>query len=310
MSVLSTILAVAASAAAVSACSGPEHLTGDFDTSLRSEVHMYEMPAVNPNDYACRTGSTKICMLPSYSTCLIEYATEHAHCDIMYNGSKDVNISAKNGNCAVRCYNNLVGVVSGEFDVSKRTPEQTTEEHVMADPTRDEYSCITGLDAKRCMLPSFSTCFIVYHTEEAHCDILYGNTSDIQLIAKNGNCRARCFDLTHDYAKLALPLISGDFDTSGRYPPHSGEGFSKAEDRNGEEYQCITADAKRCMLPSGATCFLTYITEYAHCDILYNGTKDAYISAKNGNCSYRCFDLRTASPSGAGRRLLALENEL
>lgn len=319
MAVFSKLVVIVAAAfgtaqAGCGVSAGPELVTGDFSIDARSKAHSFDREGnpfpkarVNPDDYVCLNVNkwSKNCMLPSYATCLLEYSTEGAHCDIMYNGSKDVMVSTKSGNCAVRCYMNFLGQISGDFDISKRSPEQVKD--IKARPAGGEYDCITGSTRKNCMLPSGATCFLTYHTEHAHCDILYGNTNDAQLIAKDGNCRARCFDIKHPYAQQALPLVKyeADFDISQRSKPHSGEGFFRAESRNGEEFQCLTAEVRKCMVPSYSTCFLTYITEDAHCDMVYNSSKDAFISAKTGNCSYRCFDLRDAPLAGpAGRRLM------
>lgn len=339
------------------------HVTGDFDISQRYPPHrdFGHVKAGNRWDveYHCIGPKAKKCMLPSYSTCFLTYVTEGAHCDVVYQGSADVFLSQKNGNCAVRCFllpglestgthnagvvnfrqellkvykDNFVKMgdyglapvwsmdqISGDFSTDLRSKPHMQD--CKADVHADEYFC-QSQTAKRCMLPSYGTCFITYLTQHAHCDIMYNGSKDAMMSVKSGNCRVRCYQVNSpDGYKVneveqigSMQQVTGSFDLSSRSKAHATKEHVLPMLHNTlADYACLTVrgSSKYCMLPSSSTCFLKYATEEAHCDIMYNGTPDVFVSAKDGNCAVNCFYFRDSHGSlmtrSLRRRLLSNE---
>merc|ERR1719410_1581155 len=186
----------------------------------------------------------------------------------------------------------------------------------------EDYFCQSrGDGTKKCALPSFGTCFLTHISGNGECAVKMNNSKDTFLMVKNGSCKARCY-MVNTWSGMwvneiqpvsSMKVIFGDFDTSRREEKFATDEFIKASwtkhGRVYSEYECLSAKGypgKKCMLPSGASCFLTYLAPVSrNCDIVDNGGMNVYVDAKDGNCGVRCFMMEYIYESGVGRRLLA-----
>lgn len=188
----------------------------DFDDSERGSAH-----PVNTKSYygfgrwQCNTTHKKRCSLPPYAECFLAYVTRDSHCDILWNGSRSVMISATTGNCGARCFRRYRPPVGMAADAPVRrlltTPGKGLSMDVIEGPTFDDsargnshpvdtksyfgfgrWQCNTT-GKKRCSLPPYAECFLTYVTKDSHCDVLWNGSRNVMISSKQGNCGVRCF---------------------------------------------------------------------------------------------------------------------
>lgn len=338
-------------------------VSGDFDTSKRGSPHSDEFvkATVQGKEYVCEADETveRGCMLPSYTTCFLTSSGDGTGCGFLYNGSKDISFG---GTCSARCFHmpangeqyeweawntpadlgkgtdastypiaqydsiTWMGLISGPFLTNLRSKEYM-QKKTAKDNGLGEYECeSSSQDSKRkCMLPSFGTCFLTQVSEGAACQVEMNDSRDTYMVVKGGSCRVRCLmvntwsgmwvnevqpisSMLAHYGEFSVEPRTDRFNELGIVAPSYGMAGYAAP--HGLRYECLpnpneNNGEKKCFLPSGTICFLEYVLETSNCDIVDNGGDNPYLHAAGDNCAAHCYTLEFNYESGVGRRLLA-----